>query len=81
MESELIKYFITQGAFAALFVWLLADTRKDSKQREIKYQDTIKENQDTIKENQSIITKLTEKFDVVDDIKQSVEDIKNKIFK
>lgn len=71
MENEVIKYFITQGAFAALFVWLLIDTRKDSKQREKGYQDTIKE-------NQSIIGKLTEKFNIVEYIK---EDIKNKISK
>lgn len=41
MEGEVIKYFITQGAFAVLFMWLLIDTRKDSKQREEKYQQTI----------------------------------------
>lgn len=74
MDSEIIKYFITQGAFAALFVWLLIDTRKDSKQREKGYQDTIKE-------NQSIISKLTEKFNIVEDIKTDIDDIKNKIFK
>lgn len=74
MENEVIKYFITQGAFAALFVWLLIDTRQDSKQREIKYQETIKE-------NQTIIGKLTEKFNIVEDIKEDIEDIKNHIFK
>ncbi len=74
MENEVIKYFITQGAFAALFVWLLIDTRKYSKQREKGYQDTIKE-------NQSIIGKLTEKFNIVEDIKEDIEDIKNKISK
>lgn len=74
MENEVIKYFITQGAFAALFVWLLIDTRQDSKQREIKYQETIKE-------NQTIIGKLTEKFNIVEDIKDDIEDIKNHIFK
>lgn len=65
MENEILKYMITQGAFAALFVWLLADTRKDSKQREIKYQETIE--------------KLADKFSVVEDIKQDVEEIKNKL--
>lgn len=74
MENEVIKYFITQGAFAALFVWLLIDTRKDSKQREKGYQNTIKE-------NQSIIGKLTERFNIVEDIKGDIEEIKNKISK
>lgn len=67
MDGELIKYAVTQGAFAALFVWLLIDTRKDSKERETKYQNTI--------------DKLADKFGVVEDIKQDVEEIKNKIFK
>lgn len=67
MDNELIKYFITQGAFAALFVWLLIDTRKDSKQRELKYQSTI--------------DKLADKFGVVEDIKEDIEEIKTHIFK
>jgi hypothetical protein len=67
MDNELIKYFITQGAFAALFVWLLIDTRKDSKEREAKYQITI--------------DKLADKFGVVEDIKEDLEEIKTHIFK
>lgn len=69
-----MKYFITQGAFAGLFVWLLIDTRKDAKEREKGYQTTIKE-------NQSIIGKLTQKFNIVEGIKGDLEDIKNHIFK
>lgn len=74
MNDELIKYFITQGAFAALFVWLLFDTRKDSKEREVKYQDTIRE-------NQNIISTLTKNLNVVDDVKSDVEEIKEYLFK
>lgn len=74
MDGEIIKYALTQSAFAALFVWLLIDTRKDSKEREKGYQDTIKE-------NQTIISKLTEKFNIVEGIKDDIEDIKNQIFK
>lgn len=33
---ETIKIFITQGVFCILFVWLLYDTRKESKVREEK---------------------------------------------
>lgn len=66
MENEVIKYFITQGAFAVLFMWLLIDTRKDSKQREEKYQQTI--------------DKLADKINIVEDIKEDVEEIKNKVF-
>lgn len=67
MEGEVIKYFITQGAFAVLFMWLLIDTRKDSKQREEKYQQTI--------------DKLADKINIVEDIKDDVEEIKNKLNK
>jgi glucosamine 6-phosphate synthetase-like amidotransferase/phosphosugar isomerase protein len=67
MENEVIKYFITQGAFAVLFMWLLIDTRKDSKQREEKYQQTI--------------DKLADKINIVEDIKEDVEEIKNKLNK
>lgn len=67
MENEVIKYFITQGAFAVLFMWLLIDTRKDSKQREEKYQQTI--------------DKLADKINIVEDIKDDVEEIKNKLNK
>lgn len=67
MEGEVIKYFITQGAFAVLFMWLLIDTRKDSKQREEKYQQTI--------------DKLADKINIVEDIKEDVEEIKNKMNK
>ena len=31
MDQELLKFAISQGLFAALFVWLLIDTRKESK--------------------------------------------------
>lgn len=74
MENEILKYGLTQGIFGVLFIWLFFDTRKDSKKREEVLQDTIKE-------NQSIISKLTEKFNIVADIKSDVDDIKERMFK
>jgi hypothetical protein len=67
VENELITYVISNVSFGALFVWLLWDTRKDSKQREGKYQATI--------------DKLADKISIVQDIKEDIEIIKNKIFK
>lgn len=67
-----MKIAITQGIFAVLFIWLLFDTRKDSKAREIKYQSTIDK-------NQQIINELANKFDVVEDIKDDIEIIKSKV--
>ncbi|GAA0366956.1 BhlA/UviB family holin-like peptide [Bacillus horti] len=41
-----IEMIISQGIFAILFVWLFADSRKESKQREAKLLDQInKQNQ------------------------------------
>lgn len=65
METEVIKTVLSQGAWACLFVWLLLDSRKDSKAREDRYINTI--------------DKLTDKISIVEDIKEDVEEIKNKI--
>lgn len=67
-----MRYAITQGIFAVLFIWLLFDTRKDSKERETKYQSTIDK-------NQQIINELANKFNVVEDIKEDVKEIKSKL--
>ena len=74
MENELIKTIVSQGAWAVLFVWLLIDTRKESKAREEKLQSIINKNQE-------VISDLAEKFDVVEDIQADVTDIKIKLDK
>lgn len=74
MENELIKTIVSQGAWAMLFVWLLIDTRKESKTREEKLQSIINKNQE-------VISDLAEKFDVVEDIQADVSDIKIKLDK
>lgn len=74
MENELIKTIVSQGAWAILFVWLLIDTRKESKVREEKLQGIINKNQE-------VIADLAEKFDVVESIQEDVTDIKIKLDK
>lgn len=74
MENELIKTIVSQGAWAVLFVWLLIDTRKESKTREEKLQSIINKNQE-------VISELAEKFDVVENIQKDVTDIKIKLDK
>jgi len=74
MENELFKVIINNGAWAVLFVWLLIDTRKESKTREEKLQGIINKNQE-------VISELAEKFDVVENIQTDVTDIKNKLEK
>ena len=67
MEKEIITQIATNGAFAALFVWLLYDTRKEARERESKLN--------------NLIDKLADKFNLVEDLKKEKEDIKNNIFK
>lgn len=69
MENELLKTIVSQGAWAVLFVLLFIDTRKESKSREEKLQGIINKNQE-------VISELAEKFDVVEDIKEDVSEIK-----
>ena len=65
MENELFRYVITQGIFCVLFVYLLLYVLKENSTRECNYQ--------------SLLNKLTEKFNIVEDVKRDVEDIKNKL--
>ena len=67
MEAEILKTIVSQGAWAILFVWLLIDTRKESKTREEKLQSIINKNQE-------VISELAEKFNVVEDIQEDVND-------
>lgn len=72
LENELTKTIVSQGAWAALFIWLLIETRKESRLREEKLQNVISKNQE-------VISELATKFNVVEEIKEDVEEIKNKI--
>lgn len=72
MEAEILKTIVSQGAWAILFVWLLIDTRKESKTREEKLQSIINKNQE-------VISELAEKFNVVEYIQEDVSEIKIKL--
>lgn len=74
MESEVIKIASTQGIWAVLSIILIlyilkAQENRDKKQdlRENNYQD--------------IISKLTNKFNVIEDVKQDIEEIKSYLLK
>lgn len=53
MDAELTKYFLTQGPWAILFVWLLIYVMKTNKEREGRLHD--------------LLEKFSEKYDVVID--------------
>lgn len=65
--DELLRAAIGQGLGYGMFVCLLLYVLKTTGDREKNYQSTI--------------DKLADKFGVVEDIKQDVEDIKSRIFK
>lgn len=72
--EEILKMATGYGIFAALFVYLFFYMLKDSKAREVKYQETIAKNQE-------VISSLSDKLNIVADVKTDVDDIKNYIFK
>lgn len=63
MESEVLRLLATQGPFAVLFVALLFWVLKQNAKREESYQSTI--------------SKLADKFDLLEDVKRDVHDIKS----
>lgn len=63
---ELSKYLLTQGPFAALFVWLLFTTRKDGKEREDKLYGTIEHQNE-------VLEKFSDKYDMIIDKLEKIE--------
>lgn len=72
MEKSLMDLAAANGIWAALFVFLFIYVLYDSRRRETKYQETIKENHDIIKQ-------LSEKFGIVDNIQDDVKYIKDEL--
>ncbi|AJF29673.1 UviB-like protein [Clostridium botulinum] len=65
--DELIKVALRQGLGYGLFVFLLLYVLKTTGDRETKYQE--------------LLDKMADNFNVVEDIKEDVKEIKNKIEK
>ena len=61
MENEILKVIVNNGAWAVIFIWLLFDTKKESKAREEKLQQIINKNQE-------VISELAENFNVFENI-------------
>ena len=74
MENEILKTIVNNRAWVVMFVWLIFDTRKESKAREEKLQQIINKNQE-------VISELAENFNVFENIQQDVADIKIKLDK
>ncbi|WP_346877561.1 MULTISPECIES: BhlA/UviB family holin-like peptide [unclassified Clostridium] len=74
MEKEILTQAVSQGIWAVLSIFLLfyilkAQEKRDQKQEE--------------RENnyQNIISQLTDKLEIVDEVKKDVEDIKQYVMK
>lgn len=74
MEDTAIKMATQQGIWAVLFVVLLFYILKKQEQRDKKAEEREGKYQD-------IISKLASKLNIVEVIKDDIEEIKNKIFK
>ena len=74
MENEILKAALSQGIWAVLSVSLLFYILKAQEKRDLKQEEREKN-------YQIIIDKLTNKLDIVDDVKKDVEDIKDIIQK
>ena len=83
MNKELTMWLMSNISFGVLFVYLLLDTRKESKEREAELRKTITHNQeiinkcqDNIKEYNASLKDIAIKVEIVEDIKNDVDDLK-----
>ncbi|MEA4828251.1 BhlA/UviB family holin-like peptide [Clostridium sp. JNZ J1-5] len=74
MENEILKLALNQGIWAVLSVVLIFYILKAEEKRDIRQEERERNYQDIIKN-------LTDKFNIIEDVKKDVEDIKQHIFK
>lgn len=74
MEGEVLKIATSQGVWAALSVVLIFYILKAQEKRDIRQEEREKN-------YQNILCKLTDKFNIIEDVKKNVEDIKNVLYK
>ncbi|SHJ25539.1 BhlA holin family protein [Clostridium cavendishii DSM 21758] len=65
--DELLREAVNQGLGYGLFVFLLLYVLKTTGERETRYQ--------------NMLDKLTEKFNIIEDVEEDVKEIKSHIFK
>lgn len=74
MESEILKAASTQGIWAVLSISLLFYILKAQEKRDLKQEDREKRYQE-------IIEILSDKLNLIDDIKKDILEIKNSVIK
>lgn len=74
MDANLVQYFLTQGPFAVLFVWLFWSSRKESLERERKCEEREEQLRKVIDDQNDIMKGFSQKYDIVitklDDIEE-----------
>lgn len=73
MEETILNTATSQGAWAALTVGLIFYILKMQEKRDVRQEDREKKYQE-------IILNLTDKLNLVEDVKKDVEDIKSYVF-
>lgn len=81
MENELLKGAMSYGIFAILFCYLLLYVLKTQEKRDEKSQIREEKYQEIISENQTILEELTQKFKIIEDVKEDVKEIKSCMFR
>ncbi|PFJ08262.1 bacteriocin biosynthesis protein [Bacillus cereus] len=76
MTEEIFKLALSQGLLAVLFVWLFFDSRKESKEREGKYQAVIEKNQCVIEEQAKAFGSLSKDVSEIKQVLNTKEDVK-----
>lgn len=74
MENEILKAASTQGIWAVLSIFLLFYILKAQEKRDLKQEDREKRYQE-------IIEILSDKLNLIDDIKKDILEIKNSVIK
>lgn len=70
METDIVKYFITQGPFALLFVCLFIYVMRGNEKRENKLNNIISQQND-------VLSKFSEKYDlIISELRQLKERLK-----
>ncbi|MCI8318814.1 MAG: hypothetical protein HFG96_09935 [Lachnospiraceae bacterium] len=73
MESTIMDVALSQGIWAVMAIFLLMYVVKGNEKRDLKQEEREKNYQE-------IIEKLTEKFNVLDEVKNGISDIKGYLF-
>ena len=79
MEKLTLDLVVSQGIFAVLFCWLLFDSKKEAREREVKAQEREDKLQSIIFNNQNVMQEMAEKLKTVEEVKEDVKEIINKL--